>query len=249
MLNSKSPFSLEGKKILVLGATSGIGLFTCKAIDELGGSFIGVGRKLHDLESQFPSISHRKIYFDLAELDKIDELVDQLDAIDGLVYSAGIVELNPIKFFKPDLYEKIRITNLDAFLHLMSHLLKKKKLKNGSSVVMVSSISGMFGMKANGLYAMTKAALNIAAKTYASELAGQKIRVNTVAPGMVRTQITLDTIEALGEEQIKADEKKYPLGYGDPEDVANPIAFLLSDAAKWITGEVLVLDGGRTSTI
>jgi NAD(P)-dependent dehydrogenase (short-subunit alcohol dehydrogenase family) len=87
------------------------------------------------------------------------------------------------------------------------------------------------------------------AKTYANELAGKKIRVNAVAPGMVNTQITIDANDFLSEEVINEDKKKYPLGYGEPEDVALPIVFLLSEASKWITGQVIVLDGGRTAII
>jgi NAD(P)-dependent dehydrogenase (short-subunit alcohol dehydrogenase family) len=128
-------------------------------------------------------------------------------------------------------------------------MLKKKKFNKPSSIVFLSSIASLYGMKGNGLYAITKASLNIMAKTYANELANKKIRVNTVAPGMVNTQITLDASEFLSDEAILKDKKKYPLGYGEPKDVALPIVFLLSDASKWITGQVLVLDGGRTAVI
>lgn len=244
-----NPFSLQGKNILVTGATSGIGFTVCKAIDMMGGTFIGVGRNLKALEEGAWTQQHKFLSFDLMKLNDIQSFVDELDNIDGYVHSAGVVDINPIKFFKPELYEQIRSTNLDSFIYLMNALLKKKKINNKASIVLLSSISGLYGMKGNGLYGMTKAALNIAAKTYANELSKQKIRVNSVAPGMVKTQITLNSIETLGEDQIKSDEEKYPLGYGEPEDVAYPICFLLSDAAKWITGEVMVLDGGRTAVI
>jgi len=246
---SYNPFTLSGKTILITGATSGIGLSVCETVHRMGGTVIAIGRDFSKLEALDLGSHHQFIKFDLSDLDKIAELILQLPGIDGFVHSAGIVELNPIKFFKPELYESIRKTNLDSFLYIMNGLVKKKKLNASSSIVAISSISGIYGMKGNGLYGMTKAALNLAVKTFANELAGQKIRVNAVAPGMVKTQITLNTIETLGSEQIKADESKYPLGYGAPEDVANPVVFLLSDAAKWITGEILTLDGGRTAVI
>ncbi len=187
-----SPFSLKDKKILVTGATSGIGLAICQAIDAQGGTFIAVGRDFSKLEKTSFNQKHEYIKFDLTELEKIATLIDQLEtSIDGFVHSAGIVELNPIKFFKPSLYEKIRITNLDSFIYLLNALVKQKKIKNSGSIVALSSISGLFGMKGNGLYGMTKAALNIAVKTFANELSKQKIRVNAVAPGMVKTQIPL----------------------------------------------------------
>jgi len=241
------PFSLENKKILVTGATSGLGLSVCEAIDILHGNFIGIGRNLSSLESF--SDKHMRIEFDLTNLNNIDSLIEGIDPIDGFVYSAGIVDILPMKFFNQTTFDKIRTINVDAFLTLMTSLIKRKKLKKGSSIVIISSISGNSAAKGYGLYGMTKASLNLAAKAYANELAHMKVRVNSIAAGMVKTKITLKTIEQLGEEQIKADEQKYPLGYGNPEDVAYPVAFLLSNAAKWMTGEVLVLDGGRTATI
>jgi len=245
----QNPFSLEGKTILITGASSGIGITTCKMIDQMGGRCIGIGRNLTEFKKAFPGEKHLSIEFDLTNLGLIEQLVEKLELIDGYVHAAGIVDINPIKFFKPELYERIRKTNLDSYLYILSFLLRKKKIKRNSSIVMVSSISGSFGAKGYGLYGITKAGLDIAAKTYANELANQKIRVNTIAPGMVRTKIALDTSEKLGDDQINIDEAKYPLGYGDPEDVANPIIFLLSEASKWITGQVIVIDGGRTATV
>ena len=114
---------------------------------------------------------------------------------------------------------------------------------------MVSSVAGIFGMKGNGIYAASKGALIAISKVWANEFAVSKTRVNCVSPGMVKTEITSKSIENLSLEVIQEDEKKYPLGYGTPEQVADPIVFLLSDASSWITGQNLVLDGGRTSTI
>lgn len=244
-----SSFELTDKTFLVTGATSGIGYTICEKIIEMNGGFIGIGRNLSSLLNRFPDSKNRLIQFDLMNLGEIDQMISNIGIIDGFVHSAGIVELNLIKFFKPDVYERIRKTNLDSVLYILNSLIRHKKLKAGSSIVLISSISGMFGMKGNGLYGITKAAVNSLAQTYANELSNQRIRVNTVAPGMVKTQITLNSINTLGEEQIKEDEKKYPLGYGEPEDVANPVIFLLSDASKWITGQTLVVDGGRTAVI
>ncbi len=246
-------FSLENKTILVTGATSGIGFEVCRQIWKAGGHFIGLGRKTDQLdafirENNIQGSSSR--FLDVTQLDTIPELIETLDVkFDGFVHSAGIVENNPIQFFNEELYDKIRTVNLDSALVFISHLLKKKKFSKPASIVFVSSISGLYGMKGNGLYGITKAALGIMAKTYANELSFKKIRVNTVAPGMVNTQITLDAGSFLSEEVINEDKKKYPLGYGEPEDVALPIVFLLSEASRWITGQDLILDGGRTAII
>jgi len=245
-------FSLENKVILVSGATSGIGLELCKQIVINGGNFIGMGRNISALQEFIDEnkLSNSKaLIADFTQEESILASIESIDKIDGYVHSAGIVQNNPIQFFNKDLYNQIRTINLDSSLLILSQLLKKKKFNKPASVVFVSSISGMYGMKGNGIYGITKSSLNIMAKTYANELAGKKIRVNAVAPGMVNTQITLNANDFLSEEVINEDKKKYPLGYGEPEDVALPIVFLLSDASKWITGQVMVLDGGRTAII
>lgn len=245
-------FSLENKTILVSGATSGIGLELCKQIVANSGNFIGLGRNTSVLQHYIDENNlhqSKAIVADLSDEKSILASLENVEKIDGYVHSAGIVQNNPLQFFNKELYDQIRTVNLDSSLIILSQLLKKKKLNKPASVVFVSSISGMYGMKGNGIYGITKSSLNIMAKTYANELAGKKIRVNAVAPGMVNTQITLDANDFLSEEVINEDKKKYPLGYGEPEDVALPIVFLLSDASKWITGQVMVLDGGRTAII
>jgi len=245
-------FSLENKIILVSGATSGIGLELCRQIVANGGNFIGLGRNTSVLQSYIDEnslVQSKAVVADLTNEESILASLEIVEKIDGYVHSAGIVQNNPIQFFNKELYDQIRTVNLDSSLIILSQLLKKKKFNKPASVVFVSSISGMYGMKGNGIYGITKSSLNIMAKTYANELAGKKIRVNAVAPGMVNTQITLDANDFLSEEVINEDKKKYPLGYGEPEDVALPIVFLISDASKWITGQVMILDGGRTAII
>lgn len=245
-------FSLENKTILISGATSGIGFELCQQVVKYGGNFIGLGRNIDSLQKYIyeKNLSGSKVIMaDLSDETSILNSLESIDKVDGYVHCAGIVENNPIQFFNKELYERIRTVNLDSALIIISQLLRNKKFLKPSSIVFVGSISGLYGMKGNGLYGITKSALNIMAKTYANELAGKKIRVNAVAPGMVNTQITLNANEFLSEDVINEDKKKYPLGYGDPEDVALPIVFLLSEASKWITGEIIVLDGGRTAII
>jgi NAD(P)-dependent dehydrogenase (short-subunit alcohol dehydrogenase family) len=157
--------------------------------------------------------------------------------------------LAPAKFYSEELMNEMRSINFDSIVYLINLIFKKKKINKASSIVLVSSIAGLFGMKGNGIYAASKGALIAISKVWASEFAASKTRVNCVSPGMVKTEITSKSIEDLSLEVIQQDEKKYPLGYGDPVQVANPIVFLLSEASSWITGQNIVLDGGRTSTI
>lgn len=246
-------FSLDSKTILVTGATSGIGFEICKQIVLAGGNFIGIGRNIEKLKNYIDDnklTQSNAIQFDLIDLEKIHLLVSELNVkIDGFVHSAGIAHVSPMHFFNYNDYENIRKINLDCILVLFSELLKKKKIKKQSSVIFISSISSIRGAKGNGLYAITKSALDTISKVYANELSSKYIRVNTVQPGMVQTDMSKQAESILSKEVIDIDRAKYPLGYGETKDIALPVIFLLSAASKWITGQSIVIDGGRTSIL
>ncbi len=246
-----NPFDLSGKKILVTGASSGIGYETCLAISRQGGTFIAVARRVELLEKLIKESGNENSFIlaDLSQTEDIQKIVDLMPNIDGIVHSAGIVTLAPVKFYSKELMNSIRETNFDSIALLINLITKKKKINKDSSIVLVASIAGLFGMKGNGIYAASKGALIAISKVWASEFSSNRIRVNCVSPGMVKTEITNKSIEDLSLEVIQQDEKKYPLGYGEAIQVANPIIFLLSEASSWITGQNLILDGGRTSTI
>jgi NAD(P)-dependent dehydrogenase (short-subunit alcohol dehydrogenase family) len=246
-----NPFDLTGKTFLVTGASSGIGYETCLAISRQGGKFIAIARR-SDLLINLINDSNRdnlQYTLDLSNIDDIKNLVELIPNIDGIVHCAGIVSLAPLKFYSEELMNSIRSVNFDSIVYLINQIVKKKKLNKAASIVLTTSIAGLFGMKGNGIYAASKGALISISKVWANELAVNRIRVNCVSPGMVKTEITNKSIEDLSIEVIQEDEKKYPLGYGEAIQVANPIIFLLSDASSWITGQNLVLDGGRTSII
>lgn len=244
-------FSLIGKTILVTGATSGIGLEICKQIGIAGGNFIGIGRNVEKLQHYIDDNALEEstvVKFDLAAIESIHLLMSELPIkIDGFVHSAGIAHVSPMHFFNYNDYESIRKINLDSVLIIFSELLKKKKINNYASVVFISSISAIRGAKGNGLYAITKAALDGISKVYANELSSKYIRVNTIQPGMVETEMSKLAENILSKEIMDIDRSKYPLGYGEPKDIALPVVFLLSNASKWITGQSIIIDGGRTS--
>lgn len=246
-----NPFDLSGKKILVTGASSGIGYETCLAISRQGGTFIAIARRVELLEKLIEESGNENSFIlaDLSQTEDIQKIVELMPNIDGIVHSAGIVTLAPVKFYSKELMNSIRETNFDSIALLINLITKKKKINKGSSIVLVASIAGLFGMKGNGIYAASKGALIAISKVWASEFSSNRIRVNCVSPGMVKTEITNKSIDDLSLEVIQQDEKKYPLGYGEAIQVANPIIFLLSEASSWITGQNLILDGGRTSTI
>jgi NAD(P)-dependent dehydrogenase (short-subunit alcohol dehydrogenase family) len=253
-LNMKDTnFSLKDKIILVTGATSGIGLEICKQIGIAGGNFIGIGRNIEKLQNYIDDHKleqSKVIKFDLVKIENIHLLVSKLTRkIDGFVHSAGIAHVSPMHFFNYSDYENIRKINLDCVLVLFSELLKKKKINKQSSVVFISSISAIRGAKGNGLYAITKSALDTISKVYANELSSKYIRVNTIQPGMVETEMSIKVENILSKEVMDVDRSKYPLGYGEAKDIALPVIFLLSSASKWITGQSIVIDGGRTSVL
>jgi NAD(P)-dependent dehydrogenase (short-subunit alcohol dehydrogenase family) len=245
-------FDLKGKTFLVTGASSGIGYEVCKTIALMNGNFIAVARRedlLKKLIIQTDNKNSSYIVADLSTLEGVEKVITVVEKIDGLVHSAGITELTPIKFYTSEKLDKIRTINYDSILLIVNSLAKKKKFNKSSSIVLIASISSIIGSKGLGIYSGLKGALVSISKVWANEFSLSKTRVNCVSPGMVKTDISIQLEEQLSKEQATIDEAKYPLGYGAPEDVAYPVVFLLSDAAKWITGQNIILDGGRTACI
>ena len=153
---------------------------------------------------------------------------------------------SPFPFSTKEKFDTVFEINFFAPVELLRLLVKKKKLAKEASVVFVSSVGGNFSFNVgNGVYGASKAALNSIMKFCAKELAPKKIRVNSVNPGMVNTKLIQGG--TISEEQHQLDMEKYPLKrYGEPEEIAYGIIYLLSDASSWVTGHSLVIDGGLT---
>jgi NAD(P)-dependent dehydrogenase (short-subunit alcohol dehydrogenase family) len=242
-----NPFSLAGKTILVTGASSGLGATAAIECSKSGATLVITGRnseRLTNTFSQLEGSNHNQLQYDLTVKESIDELANALPSLDGLVLCAGITKTIPVKFISNESIDEIFQTNTISSMQLIQKLLKLKKINKGGSIVFISSISTSYADKGNSIYAASKGAINSFSRVLALELASQRITSNCIQPGFVPTRMLAEG--AISEEQLLEEQKKYPLGFGEPADIANGIIYLLSDAAKWVTGSVLTIDGGVT---
>lgn len=243
-----NPFSLEGKTILVTGASSGIGRATAIECSKMGAKCIITGRNAERLQETYNTLEgkdHQQVIADLIEQENTESLVAQLSPLDGAVFCAGIGGITiPIQFSTREKFDNVFNTNFFSQAELIRILYKKKKLKSSSSIIMIASIGGITSFNVgNGIYGASKAALNAFMKYCASEFANRKIRVNSICPGMVETPLI--TKGYITDEQYEIYKGKYLLKrFGTPEEIAYGAIYLLSDASAWITGTSLFIDGG-----
>ena len=247
---SYNPYSLEGKTVLITGASSGIGRTTAIECSKMGANVIITARNEERLKATLESLStesgqtHQMVLADLSSEEGVNALVDELPHLDGVSLNAGIVKTLPVKFINKDDLTDVLNVNMMGPILLAQRLLKKKKITRGSSVVFTSSIGGvMISTVGNTMYGVSKGGLNAFMKGMALEMASIGIRSNSVNPGFVATNIL--SAGTISEEDLKKNVAAYPLGrFGKPEDIAYAIIYLLSDASSWVTGHTLVIDGG-----
>lgn len=244
-----NPFTLEGKTILVTGASSGIGRAIAIECSKMGAMVFLSARnemRLRETLNALEGTGHQYIVADLTNEEDIKALVEQLPQLDGVVCAAGISLLKPIQVLAEKDIQNIFATNYSAPVLLTKTLVKKHKLNSNASLIYISSVSGNGNTAtALSLYGSSKSALNSFAKYAALELSGKNIRCNTICPGRIETNLLQNQI--MSSEDIEKDVAKYPLHrYGKPEEVAWAAVYLLSDATKWVTGTSIVIDGGRT---
>jgi len=245
---SYNPFSLEGKTVLITGASSGIGRATAIECSRMGAKCVITGRNEERLQETLDNLEgdgHCLIIADIATQEGIDKLVEESPIVDGLVNNAGVLYSAPVSFYKQEAIDFVFQTNAFAPVLIIKAFIRKRKLKSGGAIVFTSSIAPSVTVAGNGIYGASKAAVQVFMKQCALELSPLKIRVNAVQPGMVETNLIHGGV--VSEADLTKDMSCYPLArYGKPEEIAYGIIYLLSDASAWTTGTSLVIDGGCT---
>lgn len=240
-----NPFSLKGKTVLVTGASSGIGREIAIQAAKSGASIIITGRnveRLNETLALLGSGEHLAIPADLSTAEGLNQLVEALPQLDGVVHSAGISKRLPLKFISEKSLDELMQINFMAPALLTRALYKQKLLRDNASIVFISSVASSFASLGSIMYMSSKGAINSFMKGIAFEMAATGIRANSIQPGMIKTNLTQIT-----DEDIENDIPNYPLGrYGKPEEVAFAAIYLLSDATQWMTGSILTIDGGLT---
>ena len=234
---------LQGKSVLVTGASSGIGMQASISISKQGGKLIITGRneeKLKETMGLLEGNGHQMIAGDLIAEEDRDALFNIIPELDGVVHCAGIVGPTPAKYIRQDDIKKMLGINYRVPVLLMAGILQKKKLRLGASIIMMSSVVTKSPYYGGSLYAGSKGAIEAYTKTLALELVDRKVRVNCISPGLVNTPLITDPAKEsnveIVDDSIQRYITKYPMGIGEAEDVANTIIFLLSEESRWISG-------------
>lgn len=245
----------NNQNILVTGASDGIGKAICLLLNSLGANVIGIARNEEKLEEIQKEVKLKKNFHyvcrDLSkELNEIPKLLLDLSKeygkLHGLVFCAGKLELLPLKAISSESIDNLYDINIKSLLLTTKGFSDKRCSCDNSSILYISSISSIIGIKGMSIYSSSKGAINSVVKTLAVELSNRGIRINSVLPGHVETNMTLQNKDANSQEYLNELESMYPLGLGRPDDIANIVAFLISDSSRWITGQNIVIDGGRT---
>lgn len=241
-----NPFTLEGKTILVTGASSGIGRGIAIACSKMGATVIINGRneqRLAETMTEMQGEENISLAADLSDSNSLTGMVSRLPKLDGIVHCAGIGQRVLCKQLQEADLDTMMDVNFKAPVMLQTEILKQKKINKGASIVFIASIASDSPSIGNAIYSASKGAIISYANCLALELAPRKIRVNCILPAMIWTDLILKG--GITEEELKEDEKKYPLKrYGKPEDIANLSIYLLSNAAAWMTGSSIKITGG-----
>lgn len=242
---------LSNKRLLITGASSGIGKQICITCNQLNAETLIIGRNLHALEdTKNCCLNPQKVYIQFADLQdnsQFNEIRDTLhqNGLNGIVHSAGVSHTLPLKLHTYKHFENTFSINLIGGLKLISIL--EDALLPSSSIVFISSVMGIAGQAAKHSYCASKGAVDAAIRSLALEFAPKQIRVNSILPGVIKSPLANLLFSKLPQDVMSEIASKHPLGLGLTSDVANIAIFLLSDLSAHITGQNIVVDGGYTA--
>lgn len=247
---------MSAEWVVITGASRGIGLAAAKRLLAAGGRVVAAARDIDKLKEAYSFCDEdavRLISWDFSEPGKVqgfaDKVMDEAGPVRGLVYCAGIQLTLPLSMSKPDLARKIFGLNTFSAMEAVRCFSKKNIASSeGASFVLISSLSAREGALGKSLYGASKGALEGFLPAAAAELAQRNIRLNCIAPGLVKTDMSAEFLDRMTPDQRTKLESAYPLGFGEPEDVAAMIEWLLSPASRWVTGQIYVMDGGHSIT-
>ena len=250
----KVDFDLTGKKVLLTGASAGIGYETAKCLDDLGATLVLVARREEKLKTLVAELTqtreHQYFTYDLTHCSDLPGwMQENLTGLDALVHCAGIHDTKPLRYVDECDVDKVLQVNLKAAFSLIKGFCHGMVASDAPDrrVVLLSSVLASLGGPGVSAYAASKGAIISLTKSLAHELAPKKIRVNCVAPGVVETEMAEQLFADMLPEQVDAIRSKHLFDLGQPSDVANAIAYLLAPASKWVTGSCLAIDGGYSA--
>lgn len=249
-----SATALTGRTIMVTGASSGIGRETAKSLSRCGARLWLIARdegKLEGTRAELSGDGHSIHSADLGDADAAAEAVQKIVAgsgpLHGIFHSAGTSLVLPAKLTKNRHLDDVFSAGVKGAFGLARAAAKKGVIRDGGSVVFMSSVSSLRGRQGMAAYSGAKAAVDAMVRVLAIELADRRIRVNSIVSGAVTTAMHDQFVTNMSAEIVTNYEQLHPLGFGDPADIADAALFLLSDASKWITGSTMAVDGGYTA--
>lgn len=249
-------FKLDNKNIIITGASSGIGRQCAIAASQLGASVILMARNTEKLQETLSLMNRPELHLicsvDIMDAEKMEAaiktIMTSVGKMHGLIHCAGISTTLPLRNISPAKMEEYFKTNVYGGINLSRILTKPAYLsEQGASIIFITSVMGVVGEIGKTIYSLTKGALVAGSKSMALELASKKIRVNCISPGVVVTPMSNSAVYTRDESSLEKITNLHPLGLGAPEDISNACMFLVSDAARWITGTNLIVDGGYTA--
>jgi NAD(P)-dependent dehydrogenase (short-subunit alcohol dehydrogenase family) len=250
-----NPFSLKDKNIFITGASSGIGRQCAISCSQMGANLVlldidneGMAKTL----SLMTSTNHLAFQQDITEYNELEIIIKNAVAkvgkISGFIHSAGIEMTLPLKVMKPYYYEKIFAINAISGFEIAKILSKKKYINiESASFVFIASIMSVVANAGLTGYCASKGAIISAVRSMSIELAHRNIRVNSISPGYIQTEMMKKAEQNMSELEINELKKNYLLGLGKSEDVSNACIYLLSNASRWVTGTNLIVDGGYSA--